>query len=387
MDESYHNIRRLYLEKLTGTISQEEDHALTELLYSNKQVQHIWEMLEKECMDLNAQIILDRINPSQELEEWTDRFVENTDAAPVRVWGGWWRGVAAVVLLAIGFSYFFSDSVRSMLHLGGNSTAIVSKAGRVDDIKLTLADGKSIAFSKNKSEEYAVGGVQLKNSGSQLQYAGSNQEAFALHTLEVPAIKDYSIVLSDGTRIYLNSQSSLRFPFQFRGDTREIYIEGEAYLEVAKDEKKPFIVHTPINVIQVVGTQFNVNTYEPGLVRTSLVEGSVLLKTTDRKPLQLLPGQEAAYSKKSGFSTSTFDPVEVLAWREGVYYFHRLPLEDLSAILSRWFNLNLTFEGGRLPKHMVSGMLEKGHLEEFLQDLNRTSGITYSLQGSTLTLK
>jgi transmembrane sensor len=387
MDDSYHNIRRLYLEKLTGTISQEEDHALAELLYSNIEVQHIWERLEKECRDLNAHIILERIDPSKELEEWTERFVENTDTVPVRVWGGWWRGAAAAILLAVGLGYIFSDKMRSMLHLGGNAATILSHAGSSDDIKLTLADGKSIAFSKNKSEEYAIGGIQLKNSGSQLVYKGDDRQVLAFHTLEVPATKDYSIVLSDGTRVFLNSQSSLRFPFQFSGKTREIFVEGEAYFEVAKDENKPFIVHTPVNDIHVVGTHFNVNTYEQGVARTSLVEGSVLLKTVDRKPLKLFPGQEAAYSDKSGFTTSTFDPVEVLAWREGVYYFHRLPLQDLSAVLSRWFNLDLKFEGRRLPQHAVSGMLEKGHLEEFLQDLNRTSGISYSLQGSTLTLK
>jgi transmembrane sensor len=269
----------------------------------------------------------------------------------------------------------------------GKATTALSDTDDNKDIELVLADGKSITFSDLESEEYAVGEVQLKNSGAQLKYAGDDLQTLAFHTLKVPATNDYSVLLSDGTRVFLNSQSTLRFPFHFTGDTREVFIEGEAYFEVAKDDKKPFIVHTPVNNIRVVGTRFNVNTYQQGVVRTSLVEGSVLLTTNDRKPLELLPGYEAAYSERSGYATSIFDSSEVLAWREGAFYYHNLPLEDLSAIFARWFDLDLTFDRPQLRQHTVSGMLEKGHLEEFLQDLNRTSGITFSRNGNTVTLK
>ncbi len=387
MNESYHYIRRLYLEKLTGTISEEEEFELGELLRTNIEAQHIWESLEKERRNLNADIILERIDPERELEEWNSRLAEERDQEPAPVWSGWWKWTAAVVVFTIGFSYFFYDLLPLNNRSEGEVAAIGQNLGWTNEIKLRLSDGNSVTFSKDKAEGYSVGGIQLESSGSQLKYAGDSQGAAAFNTLEVPATKDYSITLSDGTRVFLNSESTLRFPFYFSGETREIFIEGEAYLEVAKDTEKPFIVHTPLTDIHVLGTRFNVNTYHKGLVRTSLVEGKVSLVTEKRKPLQLLPGQEATYSEAKGFATAPFDAAEVLAWREGVFYFQHQPLEELSGIISRWFGTEVVFEREDLARHTVSGMLEKGHLDEFLHDLNKTSGIKYTLNGSVLTFK
>ncbi len=387
MNESYHHIRRLYLEKLTGTISEDEDFELGELLRNNIEAQLTWESLEKERRDLNADIILERIDPEQELEDWNSRFAEDgkeEQEATVPVWSGWWKW--AVAVFCIGFSYFFFDRLLSDNHSGSEVTVIDQESVATDEIKLTLADGNSVIFS-DIADKYSVGGMQLESSGNQLKYAGEGQDSSAFNTLKVPAAKDYSITLSDGTRVFLNSETTLRFPFYFSGETREIFIEGEAYLEVAEDARKPFIVHTPLTHIHVLGTRFNVNTYDKGVVRTSLVEGKVLLQTENRKPLQLLPGQEAAYSEAKGFITTMFDASEVLAWREGVFYFQHQPLEDLSGIISRWFDIEVVFEEENLARHPVSGMIEKGHLEEFLHDLNKTSGIDYTLDDRILTLK
>lgn len=387
MNESYHHIQRLYLEKLTGTISEEEDLELGELLRTDIEAQRIWEGLEKERRDLNADIILARIDPEQELEELNSRLVESEEEEPAPAWTGWWKWAAAVMVFAFGFSYFYSDLLSWNAHSGTGVAVTDQNPAKTDDIKLMLADGNSVTFSKDKTEEYAVGGMQLESSGNQLKYTGDERYAMSFNTLEVPATKDYSITLSDGTRVFLNSETTLRFPFYFSGKTREVFIEGEAYLEVAKDTEKPFIVHTPLTDIHVLGTQFNVNTYHKGVVRTSLVEGSVSLRTEDRKPLQLLPGQEAFYSEVKGFATGTFDAAEVLAWREGVFYFQHQPLEELSGIISRWFDIKVVFGNDNLARHPVSGMLEKGHLEEFLKDLQKTSGINYTLDNATLVLK
>jgi len=232
-----------------------------------------------------------------------------------------------------------------------------------------------------------VEGVFLEHSGKQLAYKETGVRSVGFNTLEIPAKTDYSITLADGTQVFLNSKSKLRFPFYFDDARREIFIEGEAYLEVAKDAKRPFIVHTPLADIRVLGTKFNVNTYQEGTVRTSLVEGSVLLKGADKDSIALHPGLEALYRSDKGFTAHSFDAAEVLSWRDGIFYFQRQPLGELAGTISRWFGVRMIFEQDDLSQHAVSGLLEKGRLDEFLNNLEKTAGIDYSLQDTILVLK
>ncbi len=379
-------IRRLYLEKLTQTISVEDAVALQGLLRDNDEAQLIWAELERERSDLDADIVLSGIDPEQELKKWREHTGMGGMGNKPVVRSGWWKWVAAASFIGIVVLGWWSD--RGFKQVAApQAAADKPEEIKTADVKLVLADGKTVNFSRDQSQEYTVEGVALEHSGTRLAYKNAGVKSTALNTLEIPAKADYSITLSDGTRVFLNSKSKLSFPFYFGDKQREIFIEGEAYLEVSKDAKRPFIVHTPLTDIRVLGTKFNVNTYEEGIVRTSLVEGSVLLKDADKDSITLRPGREALYRDNKGFTAHNFDAAEVLSWRDGIFYFQRQSLEDISAVVSRWFGVHMVFEQDALSNHTVSGLLEKGRLEDFLENLYKTAGIDHSLNDTVLVLK
>lgn len=384
MGSLHDHIRRLYLEKLTQTISVEDAVVLQELLRDNDEAQLIWVELEQARSELDVDMVLAGIDAEQELKKWH----EHTGVRKKRIvrsgWRRWAMAASFIGIIVLGW-WWYDRSFRQLSpqHLVESRPAEIKAA----DVKLVLADGKTVNFSADQSREYTIEGVALEHSGTRLAYKDAGVKSTAFNTLEIPAKADYSITLSDGTLVFLNSKSKLSFPFYFGDKQREIFIEGEAYLEVSKDAKRPFIVHTPLTDIRVLGTKFNVNTYEEGIVRTSLVEGSVLLKDADKDSITLYPGREALYRNNKGFAAYDFDAAEVLSWRGGIFYFQRRSLGDLSAVVSRWFGVQMVFEQDALSNHTVSGLLEKGRLEDFLENLHKTAGIDHSLNDTMLVLK
>lgn len=389
MNDTYHYIRQLYLERLTGMISEEDDARLQDLLLDDAYARTVWEKIEEESRSLNAHIVLDGIDTEEELQDWKKRVGDQEDdKQPMLKSWPWrrWAAVAAVVAgLCVGY-YFVGNTNRDSSPSG---KLVANPSGVIENNRVTLllGNGESVTLTKDQKQQFAIEGGQLESSGKQLQYGNGEALPVGLNKLIIPAKEDFGITLSDGTRVFLNAQSKLQFPFYFSGNSREIYIDGEAYLEVAKDSQRPFIVHTPLADIRVTGTRFNINTYEKGTVRTSLVEGRVSVNASEHKPLELLPGMETVYAKDKGFTTQRFDASDVLAWRDGVAYFHDRKLGELTGLIGRWFGMHVVFERGHLVQHPVSGLLEKGHLTEFLDDLRETSGINYAVKDTVLYLR
>ncbi|MCW3115908.1 MAG: anti-sigma factor, partial [Segetibacter sp.] len=150
--------------------------------------------------------------------------------------------------------------------------------------------------------------------------------------------------------------------------------------------KQPFLVHTSKTNIQVLGTSFNVNTYEDGLIKTSLVEGRVKTFSLDGDSTLLRPGFEAYYDDlKKEFQVKPFDKEYVLSWIEGSYLFNKVPLENLTGTLERWFGVEVVSINKKvIGKTLVSGIIEKGKLKEFLENLNASTGIKYTLKNNIL---
>ena len=182
----------------------------------------------------------------------------------------------------------------------------------------------------------------------------------------------------------MNAATRLRFPFHFYGKQREVYIEGEAYFKVAKDASHPFIVHTPLTQVQVLGTSFNINTYAAGNVKTALVEGKVLTKSSDGKSMELTPGYAANYETAEGFVSGVFDEDDVLSWINGVYYFHNIPVAELAVLASRCYGIKIVLNKNDFTGRSVTGLLDKNKLVDFLSDLKTTARIDYYYSGNEL---
>jgi transmembrane sensor len=374
----YQNIRQLYFENLTGLISEDDYKQLQKWLETDENVRVIWSELERESKDLNIQDFLNDIEPERDLERLELKMSGKNVIFP------WKLAVASMLVLALGITIFFVRSSKDQT-IAENKTTENIKPDK-QGIRLTTPDGKAITLAKNGVQAMEYGGVKLENQNGTLTYSGGDRKV-ALNELYIPSKEDYEIVLADGTKVFLNSESKLKFPFHFSGNYREVYVEGEAFFEVKKDMAHPFIVHTSMADIVVLGTSFNVNTYDKNYVKTSLLAGKVQIKAGDKRPLDLLPGFEVTANTEKTFIVSRFDPDEVFSWRSGLYYFHNKPLGELSSFISRWYGIEIIFDKENLNIHPVSGLLEKGKLEEFLNDLKTTSGINHHFDGNKLHLK
>ncbi|HEY1167091.1 MAG TPA: FecR domain-containing protein, partial [Chitinophaga sp.] len=248
-------------------------------------------------------------------------------------------------------------------------------------VQLQLAGGQIIDLS-NTEGKLKTGDVTLQHNSKTLSYGENATETTmlsSLNTLRVPVGLDYKVLLSDGTEIWLNSATELRFPFSFSNAAREISLQGEAYLKVAEDPKRPFIVHTlKGSSIQVLGTSFNVNTYDSLLLRVALVEGAIKLNTASKQTL-LQRGQEALYQPaKESIEIKPFDKENVLSWREGILYFDNATLEEICSVFPRWFGQDIRMDNAAVGQKRFSGILDrKKPAIEFIHALQTTAALEY----------
>ena len=242
-------------------------------------------------------------------------------------------------------------------------------------LQLQLSNGEIIDLSARKDSITLNGGTQLQNSNNSLTYSAKDNVGTSkqVNNLWVPPGKDYHITLSDGTIVFLNSATTLKFPFHFASNTREVFVDGEAYLQVAKDHNRPFILHTSNGTVQVLGTTFNVNTYDSGRVKVSLVEGAVSFATAE-KQTRLNPGQAITYQENKGTTLTALNENELL-WIQGRYKLDNTPMNEITRVLPRWYGVQVVIDNPETAKKKFTGTILKAEpIQEFLDAIKLTTG-------------
>lgn len=248
---------------------------------------------------------------------------------------------------------------------------------------LTLSNGSTIVL--DPASNGVLGhdsGVNISNSDSVLTYRGNSvSSSLAYNTLSTAKGEQYSVTLSDGTRVWLNAGSVLRFPIQFTGTDRKVEVTGEAYFEVAKDASKPFHISSGDMHVRVLGTSFNINAYanEP-VVKTTLLEGAV--KINDR--IALAPNQQLRM--ENGGSTKVvkdIDVDEVVAWKNGAFSFNNADITTVMRQLERWYDIEVVYEGNKPADLFFGGISRSSTLMEVLKIL-QVSKVRFRLEGKKL---
>jgi ferric-dicitrate binding protein FerR (iron transport regulator) len=203
------------------------------------------------------------------------------------------------------------------------------------------------------------------------------------NTIRIPIGKQYRLVLQDGTTVWLNAVSQLRYPVQFTGATREVELEGAGYFEVKSDVQHPFKVHTPRGVITVTGTHFVVSDYATDQAMiTGLEEGKVKVETNNQSR-NLTPGEVVEVSNTEKVILSATPLSEVLAWKEQKLWFHNASYEEIFNTLVRWYPIEVMFETKISSR--FSGVLPTNRpLQELLKILEKAGGVHFSLEGRQL---
>lgn len=296
-------------------------------------------------------------------------------------------GVPFVLIIVLIFSYHRKQSGLPNIALQANDL-LPGKA----NVVLTLSDGSEVKLSENQHLQLSDGNnslVALPDGTLRYAPASANYTSgtAAMHTLQTKAGNKYRVILADGTIVWLNNASSLRYPVRFTGKTREVMLTGEAYFEIATDARHPFVVKTGHQNVEVLGTHFNINAYhsEDSIV-TTLLEGKIRVYDT-RKPMQALvvhPSQQAVFQdQRISVTTTTADTSLAVGWKNGLFSFDNTPVKDALEEIARWYNADIRFEGS-IPDKRISGQIHRNIRLSQLRELLRYDGIDFYVEDQTI---
>lgn len=308
---------------------------------------------------------------------------------------------AAVLLMTIGAgSYFFlfKKPVTEPAHAETAKAKPRDLPPGRDAAVLTLGDGRTIVLDSASGTISQQGGATVINLNGQISYANTTKDkpaAVVYNTISTARGNQYQLILADGSKVWLNSASSLRFPTSFTGDIREVELDGEGYFEVAKNANKPFHVKTKTQDIEVLGTHFNVNAYnDEETTRTTLLEGKVKIASKSVPPqsgsnpqsAMLQPGEQAVLKGNSPFTIDHSPDIDqVMAWKNGWFEFDNTDIKAIMRQISRWYDVDIRYEtktdnatyGGRISRNI--------NLSNILKMLE-LYGVHCKLEGKTLTV-
>ncbi|SMO42191.1 FecR family protein [Saccharicrinis carchari] len=292
-----------------------------------------------------------------------------------------WRSVAAAVLLVAlgtGAYFIFQDTKpqETVLGLPGESVAVLQVENQG---KINLSDQDTIIHFQQVKGQINSGKLVYSNTDS-------NQDKFEIHTINVPSKGEYFVQLSDGTKVWLNAESSLKFKSKFVGKQRVVELQGEAYFEVAKDPEMPFVVKTAHTFVKVLGTKFNLKAYaDEDYTYTTLNEGKVSLIMDDNQKV-ISPNEQVVFNKiNKEYTTKTVDASIYSAWTEGRLLFKDERLEDILNTLSRWYGLSVFYRDASKKDERFSISVNRyDEIHPLIRHLELTRSVQIEINNSAL---
>jgi transmembrane sensor len=305
-------------------------------------------------------------------ETIVSKDIQEAEVVPANVRRMYWLRYAAAIVLIIGVGGFFiwkntdfgsSDKQHlpvAMIDIDPGTTGAV----------LTLADGSTMILDSLQDGVIAKenGALAVLKAG-ELNYnvAGDASDATSFNTITTPKGRQFNLVLADGTKVWLNAGSSLKYPTVFKGNERRVTVSGEAYFEVAHNKALPFFVNVENKAeVKVLGTHFNINAYtDEKSINTTLLEGAVLVKKyksgkiDNNAGVVLKPGTQAQITEKETIRVvSDVETEQIVAWKNGIFNFDDIGLEDVMRQLERWYNIEVVYEKG-IPDIVFWGKMER----------------------------
>ncbi len=301
--------------------------------------------------------------------------------AKITSWYRW--AAAAAILLFLGFGIYFNTQTNKPIQVTRThaTSAILPGTSRAE---LTLANGKKVLLDNSSSGQISTDGQTtiIRLDKGQLAYSGNletkERNSSGYNTLSTPAGGQYQLILPDGTMVWLNAASSLRFPTTFEGNKRHVELAGEGYFEVAKNKAKPFTIAVNGEEIKVLGTHFNIMGYaDEASTNTTLLEGSVQI-TRGKEVKKLLPGEQAVVS--DAIRVVQVDASEAVEWKNGNFNFSHEKIESIMRKLARWYNVEVAYKGKITNEGFVGTVQRSKNLTEVLDVLESTGLVHFKIQ-------
>ncbi|AYL94400.1 FecR family protein [Mucilaginibacter celer] len=377
MDEAYYRqLVKRYLEK---RVSDDELEIFAHLLSEGKLDKYLAETMDNEN-------VLSEPLPS-------DNQVQLPRIRKKRSWFSYAAAASILVFLSAGLYLYRqpkqqnpvkNNIVKNDFLPGGNKAILTLANGST----LSLTGGNKGLLARqgitniNKKEE---GKVEYRPAADDLTAA--KPAGVMYNTVTTPKGGQYQVALPDGTKVWLNTASSIRFPTAFNGTERQVEITGEVYFEVAKNKEKPFIVTSGNQKVTVLGTHFDINAYpDENVVKTTLLEGSVKV-TTGGNMVLLKPGQQAQLDNGNKLIVSNdVDPDEVIAWKNGYFQFNKADIKTIMNQISRWYDVEVKYEGQIEPGHYYGKISRNVNASKVLKVLE-LSGMHFTIEGGKIIVK
>src|SRR6185437_5566412 len=313
----------------------------------------------------------------------------------------WWRPVAAAVVLAglgIGVWWWGHSGARSAVPVAANKPVAAPMPGGNKAV-LILDNGSTVTLDSTKNGLVAMQGSSnvMKVAGGQLAYARGGADtaggaagkttAMLYNTIRTPRGGQYEVTLPDGSHVWLNAATSLRFPTAFAGADRTVELSGEAYFEVARARDQPFKVKVGGMTVDVLGTHFDVMAYDDEeSFRTTLLSGAVRISGGDGSKV-LRPGEEATLGKDGrGMTVAEADTDQAVAWKNGLFQFESAGLPAVMRQVARWYDVDVHYEG-TIERHFSGFIARSAPLADVLHQLERAGKTSFILEGRTVTVK
>ena len=375
-----YRVVELFRKSFSTSLSDEEKEKLDDVLRDHY-LKKAYDQLSDETF------VLDKF---REFEEYKYKPAVNKlkvyrHRIQIRRWTICVSSIAAVLILVFvlarpwEYNGNMSEFVKETQHIipPGSSMAI-----------LKLADGRMIEIGKQPLRLEDTQGSVVKYENGRLSYSSGKETTIteAYNELVVPVGGECHVLLDDGTDVWLNADSKLKYPIVFNGESREVVLSGEAYFEVKKDNR-PFIVNLESGDITVLGTSFGVSAY-PGYPNyTTLVQGSVRFTSLRREQIVLTPGEQAVVDISGSLKKRSVDVEEFIGWKDGVFIFKDKPLAEIMKILERWYGVHVIFQDESLKELEYTGSLERyNSINTFLQLLEKLEEIRYEIKENTIAL-
>ena len=384
IDMDYKNeIGHLLQKYFSGTIMPDEQRLLDSWMKEKEEHKQLFDRLRKDTRFAEEYGIFREVDTTR---AWETFRVKNGLRRQRRMTT--WIKYAAVIalpLLVAGVWLLFPRGGEQSIPVAQNTKIVKREVSPV----LEVVGGGKVILEKEKDKMIEAGrGVDVQQSSGMLVYSDSVVSEYVdTNVLRIPKGGEFKLQLADGTRVYLNSATDLRYPVAFTGPERRVYLKGEAYFEVAKDVEHPFIVVTDDVQVRVYGTSFNVNTLGADGVRTVLVEGKVGIRGQDLdREYVLKPNELAFYDRNSrDMKIETVDPDLYTLWRKGIFVFERETLENIMNTLSLWYDMEVFFQSESAKQLHFSGHMKRyEQIEDILHAITDATGVVFTINDRTV---
>lgn len=379
--------RYLFSRYYSGQSTPEEQQEFMLLVEKTEHDEELKQLLDELLLDTDDIGTMPDDTAANMLQQIMQTKPANTTPTPIRTIPVWKRAaIAACVLAAISITSYklYKKSSPANAPIASSHPA----PPKNEKARLVLGDNTVIDLEKTDTTTMDVqSGVSVNQTGNLLSYNSANPVTTpTVNTIYTNKGGTYQVVLPDGTKVWLNAASSIRFPTAFTDSTREVTIQGEVYFEIAQQANQPFIVKTNTMKIAVLGTHFNVMAYEEEKdICTSLLEGAVnVICGTSVRHMQ--PGQQALVNREhNGISISNTDVNAAIAWKEGRFEFNG-NIKTIMRELARWYDLQVIYQGEVTNRAFVATFSRQDSLNDILEQLALTGTIHFNIADKTITV-